>query len=126
MQLKSDFMRLCLLLAAILFALFSSLTNIKAQTNDAECSQPAPLSQGEKADIIKNVRQIIGGYNPNERNFHNARVSWDKYFECVETPALQKADKTELSGLYAKISQSALSATVQSLDLNAENAEAKS
>ncbi|MEP6923581.1 MAG: TonB family protein [Pyrinomonadaceae bacterium] len=126
MQLKSDFMHSCRLLTAILFALFLSLTNVKAQTNDAECSQPAPLSQSKKADIIKNVRQIIGGYNPKEKKFYDARDSWYDYFKCVEAPALRVAHNTELNVLYAKIGQSGLSSTIQSLDLNAENAEAKS
>ena len=126
MKLKSDFSHSFLILTAILFVLFLSSNKLKAQVDDARCNRPAPLGQSEKAAVIKNVRQIIGGYNPSEATFNNLRAGWFEYFRCVEAPALREADKTKADELYNKISQSALSSAVQSIELEAGNSEAKS
>lgn len=126
MHLRFDCLRPNSFLAAVLFVLFLSLSFVKAQANNPQCQEPAQLNQSEKAKIIENVRQIIGGYDPDSRDFHNLKNSWYTYFNCVETPAIQRANNLELDELHLKIAQSALSAIVQSLNLSDETAEAKS
>lgn len=127
MRSKSNFMQPRFFLIIVLFTLFVCLIEVKARIGNAEqCTQPLPLSQSEKDEVIKNIRQIIGGYDPNKKAFLDAKSNWLAYHNCLQTPAIQKAAPEEINAIRARISQSALTSLITWLKLENETSEAKS
>lgn len=114
------------------FAFFSLCFFANAQTtSSAKCIKPASFSQTEKREYIENIRKTIKGEDDELIAVKQQRVGWVRYFQCLEETELGfSIEKSGLSfqekaRLYNDFAQKALSATLESLDLKANNAEAK-
>lgn len=104
----------------------------KAHTDTPkQCSKPTRLNQSAKQEMIESVRKIVRDDNTATGVFWTTQNNWRDYFRCLEETKL--GFSIEQSGLsfeekvklYGELTRKALSALLESLDLNVDKTEAK-